>query len=184
MNLLRKIKNPELLIWLGVGLWWMINLIQAGFTELADDEAYYHMFAQRLDWGYFDHPPVTALLVYLGGFLEGEFGVRFFFTLLQPIYLYALWRIIRPEAPTVRDGALFLLISAAMPILQLYGFIAVPDGPLMLFTALFLWCYKTFTEKNNWTSALLMGICLAALAYSKYHGALVFCSPFCQTSSC
>ena len=174
MNLLRKIKNPELLIWLGVGLWWMINLIQAGFTELADDEAYYHMFAQRLDWGYFDHPPVTALLVYLGGFLGGEFGVRFFFTLLQPIYLYALWRIIRPEAPTVRDGALFLLISAAMPILQLYGFIAVPDGPLMLFTALFLWCYKTFTEKNNWTSALLMGICLAALAYSKYHGALVF----------
>ena len=53
MNLLRKIKNPELLIWLGVGLWWMINLIQAGFTELADDEAYYHMFAQRLDWASF-----------------------------------------------------------------------------------------------------------------------------------
>ena len=86
MNLLLKIKNPELLIWLGVGLWWMINLIQAGFTELADDEAYYHMFAQRLDWGYFDHPPVTALLVYLGGFLGGEFGVRFFFTLRFSIH--------------------------------------------------------------------------------------------------
>ena len=174
MNLLRKIKSPDLLIGLGVTLWWMINLLQAGFTELADDEAYYHMFAQRLDWGYFDHPPVTALLVYLGSFFGGEFGVRFFFTLLQPIYLYALWRIIRPATPTVRDGALFLLISAAMPILQLYGFIAVPDGPLMLFTALFLWCYKSFTEKNDWTSALLMGVCLAALAYSKYHGALVF----------
>lgn len=174
MNLLRKMKSPDLLIGLGVGLWWMINLLQAGFTELADDEAYYHMFAQRLDWGYFDHPPVTALLVYLGSFFGGEFGVRFFFTLLQPIYLYALWRIIRPATPTVRDGALFLLISAAMPILQLYGFIAVPDGPLMLFTALFLWCYKSFTEKNDWISALLMGVCLAALAYSKYHGALVF----------
>ena len=66
-------------------------------------------------------------------------------------------------------------LSEAEPAFEaLYGFIAVPDGPLMLFTALFLWCYKTFTEKNNWTSALLMGICLAALAYSKYHGALVF----------
>ena len=68
----------------------------------------------------------------------------FFFTVLQPIYLFALWRIIRPRETTVRDAGLFLLIAAAMPILQLYGFIAVPDGPLMLFTALFLWSYKYF----------------------------------------
>ena len=61
-----------------------------------------------------------------------------------------------------------------MPILQLYGFIAVPDGPLMLFTALLLWFYKKFTEDDRWSSALLMGIMIAALAYSKaYHGALV-----------
>ena len=28
------------LLWLGV--WWIANLVQAGFTELANDEAYYH----------------------------------------------------------------------------------------------------------------------------------------------
>ena len=33
------------LLWLGV--WWIANLVQAGFTELANDEAYYHMFAIR-----------------------------------------------------------------------------------------------------------------------------------------
>ena len=49
------------LLWLGV--WWIANLVQAGFTELANDEAYYHMFAENLSWGYFDHPPMTALLV-------------------------------------------------------------------------------------------------------------------------
>ena len=27
------------LLWLGV--WWIANLVQAGFTELANDEAYY-----------------------------------------------------------------------------------------------------------------------------------------------
>lgn len=37
------------LLWLGV--WWIANLVQAGFTELANDEAYYHMFAERLAWG-------------------------------------------------------------------------------------------------------------------------------------
>ena len=75
-------------LWLGV--WWCANLIEAGCTELANDEAYYHMFAQRLAWGYFDHPPVTALLVWLGERLfGGELGVRFFFTVLQPLYLWA-----------------------------------------------------------------------------------------------
>ena len=31
-------------LWLGV--WWVCNLLQAGFSELANDEAYYHMFAE------------------------------------------------------------------------------------------------------------------------------------------
>ena len=57
------------LLWLGV--WWIANLVQAGFTELANDEAYYHMFAERLAWGYFDHPPVTALLVSAGSWACG-----------------------------------------------------------------------------------------------------------------
>lgn len=158
-------------MWLG--LWWIINVIQAGCTELANDEAYYYMFSQDLAWGYFDHPPMTALLVWLGHFFWGELGVRLFFTVLQPIYLWVLWRIIRPERPTVRDANLFVLVASAMPILQLYGFIAVPDGPLMLFTALYLLLFKRFTEKGRWSDALWMGVTIAALAYSKYHGALV-----------
>lgn len=56
-------------LWLGV--WWVCNLLQAGFSELANDEAYYHMFAENLAWGYFDHPPMTALLVWLGEHLSG-----------------------------------------------------------------------------------------------------------------
>ena len=35
-------------VWLGV--WWVCNLLQADLTELANDEAYYHMFAERLAW--------------------------------------------------------------------------------------------------------------------------------------
>ena len=173
MNPLRKIKNPDTLLWVWLGIWWAINLIQAGCTELANDEAYYHMFAGELAWGYFDHPPMTALLVWLGNFIGGELGVRFFFTLLQPLYLWLLWLIVRPPKAQRQDAVLFLLLSAAMPILQLYGFIAVPDGPLMLFTALFLYCYKRFTENGSWLSALAMGVAIAAMAYSKYHGALV-----------
>ena len=159
------------LLWLGV--WWIANLVQAGFTELANDEAYYHMFAERLAWGYFDHPPVTALLVWAGERLfGGELGVRFFFTVLQPLYLWILWRLIRPADAGRRDAALFVVVSAATLMLQLYGFIAVPDGPLMFTTALFLLAFKWFSE-NRRRAWLWMGIAMALMAYSKYHGALV-----------
>lgn len=159
------------LLWLGV--WWIANLVQAGFTELANDEAYYHMFAERIAWGYFDHPPVTALLVWAGERLfGGELGVRFFFTVLQPLYLWILWRLIRPADAGRRDAALFVVVSAATLMLQLYGFIAVPDGPLMFTTALFLLTFKWFSE-NRRRAWLWMGIAMALMAYSKYHGALV-----------
>lgn len=159
------------LLWLGV--WWIANLVQAGFTELANDEAYYHMFAEGLAWGYFDHPPMTALFVWAGEHLfGGELGVRFFFTVLQPLYLWILWRLIRPADADRRDAELFVVLSAATLMLQLYGFIAVPDGPLMLTAALFLLTFKRFTEhrRGAW---LWLGVAMALMAYSKYHGALV-----------
>ena len=159
------------LLWLAV--WWACNLLQAGLTELANDEAYYHMFAERLAWGYFDHPPVTALLVWAGERLfGGELGVRFFFTVLQPLYLWILWRLVRPADADRRDAALFTVVSASTLMLQLYGFIAVPDGPLMLTAALFLLTFKRFTEGRR-MAWLWMGVAMALMAYSKYHGALV-----------
>ena len=159
------------LLWLAV--WWVCNLLQAGLTELANDEAYYHLFAERLAWGYFDHPPMTALLVWAGEHLfGGELGVRFFFTVLQPLYLWILWRIVRPADADRGDAALFMVVSAATLMLQLYGFIAVPDGPLMLTAALFLLTFKGFTEGRR-MAWLWMGIAMALMAYSKYHGALV-----------
>lgn len=158
-------------LWLGV--WWCANLIEAGCTELANDEAYYHMFAQRLAWGYFDHPPVTALLVWLGERLfGGELGVRFFFTVLQPLYLWALWRLVRPADAVRRDATLFVMLSASMLLLQLYGFIAVPDGPLLASSAVFLWTFRNFSEGRR-LAWLWMGAAIALMAYSKYHGALV-----------
>ena len=166
--------GPDGVVAFWLGLWWLLNLVQAGCTELANDEAYYHMFAERLSWGYFDHPPMTALLVWLGERLFGvtELGVRFFFTLLQPLYLFLFWRLIRPEAPSRRDATLYVMLSAATLMLQLYGFIAVPDGPLMFTTALYLLFFKRFNEgsRGAW---LWLGVAMAAMAYSKYHGALV-----------
>ena len=151
----------------------MLNLLQAAFTGLADDEAYYWYFSQHLDWGYFDHPPMVALLVWLSSWLPGTLDIRFFATLLQPLYLLLFWQIIKPSEATRRDALLYVLLCFSQPLLQLYGFLAVPDAPLMFFMVAFLWAYKRFRENVTPPNALIMGATVALLGYSKYHGALV-----------
>jgi hypothetical protein len=41
--------------------WTLLLVIQAINTDLIGDEAYYWMFSENLDWGYFDHPPMVAV---------------------------------------------------------------------------------------------------------------------------
>jgi len=168
-----KLSSPKGLLLLFLAGWWILNIIQAAFTGLADDEAYYWLFARTPDWGYYDHPPMTALLVALGDFLGGALGIRFFFTLLQPVSIYLLWTLVRPSSPTGKDVLLFCLICFALPIAQLYGFIAVPDSPLMLSVIFFIWCYDRFCREDSWKNMCLLGLSMALMAYSKYHGALV-----------
>ena len=166
-------QKPDTLVLLLLAAWWVVNLLQAALTGLANDEAYYWYFSQHLDWGYFDHPPMVALLVRLSSWLPGALGIRFLPTMLQPIYLLLFWHLIRPADATRRDAVLYVLLCFSQPLLQLYGFLAVPDAPLMFFTVAFLWAYKRFRESATLPNALIMGITVALLGYSKYHGALV-----------
>ncbi len=166
--------SPDTTILLWLGIWFFINVIQGTFTELVDDEAYYHIYAQSLDWGYFDHPPFLALLIWLGEALFGstDIGLRFFVIALQPLYLWIFWRTIRPTDASRKDATLYLLLSSAIIMMQPYGFVAVPDAPLLLGTALFFAAYKAFLESKK-LSWLWLGIAMAIMAYSKYQGALV-----------
>lgn len=171
------IKNkPDLVLFLLLSILWIANLFQSAFTQLHYDEAYYWMFAQNLDWGYFDHPPMVALLIKLGEFLPGESGVRFFVTLLQPVYLYLFWLTIKRRDFNAKDALIYFLVALAIPLLQINGFIATPDAPLMFFTVLFLASFKQYLEKDSWIWTILTGLCMGLLAYSKYHGAIVVIS--------
>lgn len=60
------------------------RLLLAGFNELSEDEAYYHMWSERLDWSYYSKGPGIALLMKLSTSLfgHGEIGVRFFSPIL------------------------------------------------------------------------------------------------------
>jgi hypothetical protein len=154
-------------------LWALLNLLQAGLTPLDADEAYYWVYAQHLDWGYFDHPPAAALLIKLGTWLfPGTLGLRFFIVLANVLSFGVIWDL----ADRPRSGpALYTLLALlmAMPFLHLYGFIATADAPLMLFSALFFWGYRRFLAQPGFSTALLWAGIMAGLLYSKYHGILL-----------
>lgn len=167
------ISNWKRFFGFGIGIWLLLNIIQAAFLQLDPDEAYYWMYAQQLDWGYFDHPPMVALLIKIGSsWLDGSLGVRLGSILIFVATLYGLWALV--GKPTERHQLRqFLLLAAAMPILQVYGFVATPDSPLLLFTVLFFLAYRTFLERDSWVSTIGLSVIMALLLYSKYHGILI-----------
>jgi Dolichyl-phosphate-mannose-protein mannosyltransferase len=149
--------------------WLLLGLIQAAFTELQDDEAYYWIYARFLDWGYFDHPPMTALLIRCGTvFFTNELTVRLF-----PVILNTLTLFITEKLTDRKNPKLFYAICLSMGVLQLTGFMAVPDIPLLFFTAALFYAYRQYLQRPGWMQALLLGLITACLLYSKYHGVLI-----------
>jgi hypothetical protein len=151
--------------------WTIVNLIQAYFTELIHDEAYYWVYAQNLDWGYFDHPPAIALFIKLGYLIfNNELGVRFLVVLANSASLYLIWKIISDYAEDVK---LFAVIFLSVILVHIGGFIAVPDTPLIFFTALFFYLYKIYLNNDSLVIACLIGLTIAMMFYSKYHAVLI-----------
>ena len=149
--------------------WLIIGLVQAWGTELFDDEAYYWVYSKFLDWGYFDHPPMIAVLVKLGYFIfPSELGVRLFIVLLGTASIYFIEQLTKPK-----DLLLFYAIVLNIAVLQIGGIMAVPDIPLLFFTVLFFIAYKNFVEKNGFKEAIFLSIVISLLLYSKYHGILI-----------
>ncbi|PKA97918.1 dolichyl-phosphate-mannose-protein mannosyltransferase [Flavobacteriaceae bacterium MAR_2009_75] len=167
-----KSKFPQLFLLL-LGAIFVLNLLQSYFTPLIFDEAYYWHYAQNLSWGYFDHPPLVALMVKTGSLIfGGELGVRFVSCILSTLMFIVLWACIENEKKKDYVVHFFILIFS-MALLNAYGFFTLPDTPLLFFTALFLYVYKRFLQNTTWLWGIILGLTMAGLMYSKYHAALV-----------
>ena len=156
-----------------LGIVLIANLIQAYLTPLIFDESYYWYYAQNMAWGYFDHPPMVAALIKLGSWIfEGELGVRLLSALFSIGTPLLIWDCIEASQKKEYVRHFFVLLFS-MTLLHAYGFFMLPDTPLLFFTALFLWIYKRFLAAPSLWIAIALGLCMAALMYSKYHAFLV-----------
>lgn len=159
------------LIWYFLLCWTVLNAIQAYTLELQGDEAYYWMYSRYIDWGYFDHPPMVALFIRIGdSIMHNELGLRLITVLASSASIYLIWLILRRYAV---DVVAFVLVISGVFIFHIYGFTTTPDAPLFFFTVLFYFLYQRYLRQDNWVTAILLGITVACLLYSKYNGVLV-----------
>ena len=155
-------------------IWMLADLVQAVFTNIHADEAYYALYGQFLDWGYYDHPPMVALLTYLSHFVGiGALSVRFCTVFLHGATLWLVWKTLSKVNASVRDVNEFFIIAFSLFMFVLYGFVTTPDAPLLFFTALFFYLYQQYLKESSVVLALCLGITMAAMLYSKYMAVLV-----------
>ena len=170
---MNNLKNSRFLLPIVILVVFILNVFQGYLTELLPDEAYYWIYSEHIDWGFFDHPPLVAVWISISDFLfTNEIGVRFFSAISFSILIYIVWLTI--DHPKKKEYTwLFLLTLLSTALLNVYGFITTPDTPLMLFCALFLFAYKEYLKKKNSLSYLLLSISIAGMMYSKYQGILI-----------
>ncbi len=158
--------------WAFLAIWFVMSSIQCIFSGYNEDEPYYYIYALYPAWGYFDHPPMVGMFVKMGIALLGKVGVRLFAAVSSTVFLWAVWRVLEYKEKW-RYVNVYILLALSIPMVNVYGFVLVPDAPLLLFSALFLYVYKRFLYSRSVTRAVLMGLLAAAMLYSKYHGALL-----------
>lgn len=155
--------------WIWIALFTGLNIVTALLTELYNDEAYYWAYSRFLDWGYFDHPPVIALLIKIGyAIIPNELGVRLLSLLLVSAALYMCFHL-----AGTKDVKLFALLLFSVFPLFLFGITALPDSPMLFAVAIFFWAYQQFLKDESWTWTLVLAVSMAFMLYTKYMGVLV-----------
>ncbi|CAN5209030.1 glycosyltransferase family 39 protein [soil metagenome] len=148
-----------------------ISCLLTAFVPPADDEFYYWCWAQSLQWSYYDHPVMSALMIRASGDLFGHsmFALRFPACVTTAFVFGVILYLTRP-----RSLAWALLVT---PVFSLGSVIVTPDTPLLLFWAAYaLWLVKAHEKLDaggipvrHW---LLGGVLLGCGVLGKYTMAL------------
>lgn len=163
--------------------WMLVLLLLVSAGNLAGifavgvhtDESYYWIWSQRLDWGYYDHPPLVAWMIRLFSelFGNGVLGLRLPAVISWIVTMFVVYRLSSSLFAQSAAGWLAMLVVASIPIFQVGFHIVGPDSPLMLFSALtYYYVYRAIDESSGkfW---LLAGLCLGLALLGKYTAVLL-----------
>lgn len=154
----------------------LIRILLAISIDLGNDEVYYLTYAQHLQWNYFDHPPIVALLIRLTTF--NLFFSDAFFVRLGPIFLAAIntylmyW--IGCKLKTKTTGLIAaLLFTSSFYTSVIAGVFILPDAPQLFFWIICLYLLIDIViAKSNVINykLILFGFFAGLCIMSKIHG--------------
>jgi len=166
----KKLRSAQILTCFLI-CWTLLNILQAYTLELHADEAYYWMYSRFLDWGYFDHPPMVAIFIRIGdSLMHNELGLRLVTIITSSLSVYFLWLILKKYAVDILP---FVMVTGGIFIFSIYGFTTTPDAPLYFFAILFYYVYQKYIDEDKWPLAIVLGLLIACMLYSKYHAVLL-----------
>ena len=158
-----------LISWGIVGLVF-VRLCVAWAGPLANDEAYYWLWSRHLAAGYYDHPPMVAVLIRLSTAIFGDtpFGIRALSVLLGLVASWAVWRATVALYASETLGA-FAALYFNLTLFAAAGTVIVtPDAPLLVASAfVLLFLAKVLqTGRGGWW--LAVGAAAGLALVSKY----------------
>jgi hypothetical protein len=174
--------NSNKKIWLLIILTSLIRMIVAGSLELGNDEVYYQTYAQHLQWNYFDHPPMVALLIRLSTFnlfFHHEFFIRLGSIFCAATGTFLIYKI-GSRINNQRTGWIVaILYNTSFYTSVIAGTFILPDSPLVVFWLLsmyFMICIleNEATQKDLTVLFILLGICIGLCIMSKLHGVFLW----------
>ncbi len=152
----------------------LIKLVFMVYLNLIPEEAYYWNYARHLDFGYLDHPPMVAWLIWLSTSLLGksELSVRLPALLC---WLMASTFMVRLTSNLFGRAAAYraVLLLTLLPIYFGMGFFMTPDAPLFAtWTACLYFAERALLaqERRAWW---WLGVCLGLGLLAKYPIALL-----------
>jgi 4-amino-4-deoxy-L-arabinose transferase-like glycosyltransferase len=125
--------------WWIVGVAAVLRFVMAAIVPIVPDEAYYWDWSRHLAAGYFDHPPMIALLIRAGTLIAGDtlFGVRCVVVLIGTLATVTAVALAQRFGGTAAARRAAWAV-AAMPLAGAGLVLATPDVPLLAALAISL----------------------------------------------
>jgi 4-amino-4-deoxy-L-arabinose transferase-like glycosyltransferase len=167
--------------WLGVlAALTALRLILSASVPLAPDEAYYFLWSQHLQAGYYDHPPMVAFWIRLGTALAGNtaLGIRLLGPLAAAAGSILLWDAGERMMPHRQAGLIAAALLNATLMVGAGSIIMTPDTPLVFFWIAGLAACARLVASENPRWWLAIGACIGLALLSKYTAALFIAAAF------
>jgi len=148
----------------------VLRLVAAAWTPLTFDEAYYWMWSKHLAFGYYDHPPMVALVIRAGTLIGGdtELGVRLFSILLALPMSFAIYRTAAILFGGTRLAANATILFNVTLMVAVGTLIVTPDSPLLVAASFVLFFLAKVLETGRGAWWLAVGAAVGCALLSKY----------------